>query len=118
MAAIVPPLGVITLAANGGGVALTAGTIQGTTAVRSFTITAWELISDVSGNATIDILRNGTSIVGAGTKPALASASSATGAPASWTSVQINKGDIITATLSSPATLTYVNLALNGPASF
>lgn len=104
----------ITLVSSGGGVALTAGTINGTTVMRAFTITNWAIEADVSGNVTLDILRNGTSIIGSGTKPSLSSAQSATGTPASWTSVAIAAGDIITGLISSPSTITYVNLVAYG----
>jgi hypothetical protein len=78
------------------------------------TILGWRVKADVSGSVAVDILRNGTSIVGGGTKPALSSSADSTDqVPTGWTSVDLVEDDILTYSISgTPATLTYAKVIL------
>jgi hypothetical protein len=84
------------------------------------TLTGWVLIGTPSGSVTIDIFRAAdgaglpvTSIVGAGTKPALSSAveNSAT-TFTSWTSTTLTAKDNLAISLSGITATTYVALTL------
>lgn len=68
--------------------------------------------SDLSGNIVIDILRSGVSIIGAGNKPTLAAAASATGAPTSWTSTTLTADDNLVFFVSSVNTIKKVYCTL------
>ena len=76
------------------------------------TISKWYAAADQSGSIVVDVLRSGTSIIGAGNKPTLSSAQSANAVPASWTSTAVTQGDILTFSVSSSTTVTSINITL------
>ena len=76
------------------------------------TVATWYIGSDVTGNAVLDIKRNGASIIGAGNKPTLSSASKATANASSWTSTAITAGDRLTFVLDSIATAKAVTVVI------
>lgn len=103
----------VTLDGQGG--IVTTGSKGFVTIPYSCTITNWYVSADVSGTIQFDIKRSGTSIVGAGNKPALSSAISGNAAAASWTSVTVTAGDILEWVVDSspaPASITNVSLVL------
>lgn len=67
----------------------------------SCTLKNWYLIADQAGDISIDLLRSGASIVGAGNKPALVSGDYASAAIVDWTSNVITAGDMIEYELES-----------------
>ncbi len=110
---------VIPFIISGGGVAITTGAKGFLPVPWACTISSWSLIADQSGSITIDILRLNnavpvTSIVGAGTKPALSAAQFAgLQTPSGWTSTALAANDWLGFTVSTVATVTQVTLALN-----
>lgn len=104
----------ITFVADGAGSPITTGTRNGTTAVNALTVTNWELLGDVSGSIVIDVLKNGSTMIGTGNKPTLSSAQSGNAAVSGWTSTAIAAGDLITFNISSASTITNINLVLKG----
>jgi hypothetical protein len=104
---------------DGGGVTITTG-IKGYLEVPfACTISQWTLLADQSGSITVDVLSDtyanygtNTSMVGAGTKPAIASATKAQSAPASWTTTSITAGNIIGFNVTSATTVTRVTISL------
>ena len=76
------------------------------------TISKWYAAADQSGSIVVDVLRSGTSIIGAGNKPTLSSAQSANAAPTSWTSTAVTQGDILTFNVTSSTTVTSINITL------
>ncbi len=86
------------------------------------TIVAWTIVADVAGTCTIDIKRSTysgfpttTSIVGAGTKPALASVqkNQLATAPSDWTSVTIAAGDVFEWNVDAATVITRLNFFLD-----
>lgn len=73
------------------------------------TITHWYITSDQVGSATIDLKRSSTSIIGAGNKPALASAQRANAVVSGWTSTAITANDELEFNLDSCITCTRLN---------
>jgi hypothetical protein len=104
---------------DGGGVAITTG-IKGYLEVPfACTVNTWTLLADVSGSITVDVYSDAyasygtnTSMVGAGTKPAIASATKAQSAPASWTTTSITAGNIIGFNVTAATTVTRVTISL------
>ncbi|MCK6649657.1 MAG: hypothetical protein L6Q66_08375, partial [Bacteroidia bacterium] len=75
-------------------------------------ITGFSIEGDVSGSVEIDMKKNGTSMVGAGNKIDLVSASSDTGLPTSWTSDTFAIDDKIEWSITSATTITKVWLTV------
>jgi hypothetical protein len=77
------------------------------------TINSWALTTknDESGSIVFNIKKNGTSLIGSGTKPNLSSQSSNTSEISDWDSVSITKGDIINFEVDS-STVKWINLNL------
>jgi len=91
----------VSFTVDGGGAALTTG-VQAVivNALYAGTVSSWTVTASPADTITFDILRSAaggaapsTSMVGAGTKPALASGVDANSAPASWTSTAITARD-------------------------
>lgn len=98
---------------DGQGAVLSAGAYTIRKALQhGHTITGFALEGDVSGSVQIDLLKNGTSMVGAGNKIDLVSQVSDTGLPASWTSTSITAGDDIKVSVTSATTITKVFLTI------
>ena len=78
------------------------------------TIVSWNIKGNGAtiGDIVIDIKRNGTSIVGAGNKPTITSANSATANVSGWTSVAITAGDYIEYNVDSVSTFKTINLVI------
>lgn len=78
------------------------------------TILSWHLKGDdaTTGSIVIDIKRGGTSIVGAGNKPTITSANSASANVSGWTSTTITAGDEIEYNVDSASTFVRVNLEI------
>jgi len=68
------------------------------------TIVTWYIGSNVTGNAVMDIKRNGVSIIGGGNKPTLTATSKSSANVSGWTSTAITAGDRLTFTLDSVTT--------------
>jgi len=71
---------------DGGGSVLTVGSKGFLTVPYTGTIAKWYMAADVSGSTVIDVVRSGTSIVGAGNKPTLAGDKAISASAAEWTS--------------------------------
>lgn len=97
---------------DGGGSVLTVGSKGYLTVPYTGTIAKWYMAADVSGSVVIDVVRGGTSIVGAGNKPTLAGDKAISASAADWTSNAITADDIIEFKVSSAATITRVNLVM------
>jgi len=78
------------------------------------TIISWNIKGDdaTTGSIVVDIKRNGTSIVGAGNKPTITAANSATANVSGWTSTTITAGDYIEYNVDSASTFTRINLEI------
>lgn len=77
------------------------------------TITNWYVTCDVSGSITFDVKRSGSSIVGAGNKPLVSSASSGNAAVSGWTSTAIAANDVFNVVISgSPSTVTKATMLI------
>lgn len=77
------------------------------------TITNWYVTCDVAGSITFDIKRSGSSIVGAGNKPLVSSASSGNAAVSGWTSTTITANDVFNVVISgSPSTVTKATMLI------
>lgn len=83
------------------------------------TITGWKLVSPQSGNASVDILSNSyatfgadTSLVGGGTKPALAAANKNTATPIDWNSLVVPAGNMVGVNLVSVSGLKQLSISL------
>lgn len=76
------------------------------------TITSFAINSDVSGSIEIDMLKNGVSMIGAGTKLDLIAASSDSGAISGWTSNTFNINDKLEWVITSATTITKVWLTV------
>lgn len=76
------------------------------------TATTWYISSNVTGNAVIDIKRNGESIIGAGNKPTLTNDVKNTAEISSWTSTILTEGDRLTFALDSIATANAVTVLI------
>jgi hypothetical protein len=111
----------IGIALDGGGSVLSTGN-KGTLYVPySGTITAWHILSDVSGSIVIDVwngafdqhpLDSGDSIAGSG-KPTLSAAQRNSSTNLSgWGSTTVEAGDVITFNVDSVSTVTKVTLIL------
>lgn len=104
---------------DGGGAAITTG-IKGYLEVPfACTVSQWTLLADTSGSITVDVYSDAyasygtnTSMVGGGTKPAIASATKAQSAPSSWTTTSIAAGNIIGFNVTANATCTRVTISL------
>lgn len=104
---------------DGGGAAITTG-IKGYLEVPfACTVNTWTLLADTSGSITVDVYSDAyasygtnTSMVGAGTKPAIASATKAQSAPASWTTTSIAAGNIVGFNVTAATTVTRVTISL------
>jgi hypothetical protein len=107
------------LVIDGGGLAITTG-IKGYLEVPfACTVNTWTLLADQSGSITVDVYSDtyanygtNTSMVGAGTKPAIASATKAQSAPSSWTTTSIAAGNIIGFNVTAATTVTRVTISL------
>ncbi len=97
---------------DGSGSVLTVGSKARVTVPFSGVIQRFYITSDQTGSIVVDVNRAGSSIVGAGNKPTLSSASSANAEPASWTSTTVTKGDIIEFEIDSASTVTQANVVL------
>lgn len=105
---------------DGGGDVITTG-LKGYLEIPfSGTITQWTAMTETaSGTITIDVLRSTysgfptqTSLVGAGTKPAISTGQKNTAAPASWTSTVITAGDILGFNVDAVSLCTRVTISL------
>lgn len=111
---------------DGQGSVIAAGLTKSLVIPFACTLTEVDLLGDQSGSVTVDILRttytnygppthpaSGDSIVGAGTKPAIATAEKAkTTTFAGWTATTFAAGDIVCFNLSGIASLTTLTIAL------
>ena len=104
---------------DGGGSTIATG-IKGYLEVPfACTVNTWTLLADTTGSVAIDVYSDAyasygtnTSMVGAGTKPAIASATKAQSAPASWTTTSIAAGNIIGFNVTSVSAVTRVTISL------
>ena len=104
---------------DGGGAAITTG-IKGYLEVPfACTVNTWTLLADTSGSITVDVYSDtyanygtNTSMVGTGTKPAIASATKAQSSPASWTTTTIAAGNIVGFNVTAATTVTRVTISL------
>jgi len=76
------------------------------------TITKWYITADVSGSIVIDIKKSGVSIVGAGNKPTLSTASNNSASISGWTTSSLVDGDVLEFNVDSVATVTKVTLTI------
>jgi hypothetical protein len=118
------PLGVgthsVTFFVDGAGTALTAGIKNPIKIPYGGTLLGWTMMCKPSGSVTADVLRaaNGaglpvTSIVGGGTKPAVATnVENASASFAGWTSTVLTANDNLAINLTAAATATYCQLTL------
>jgi hypothetical protein len=91
----------VTFVVNGNGSAITTGVQAGIiNSTFGGTISSWSVTTDAADTITFDILRSAdggaapsVSIVGAGTKPNLASGVNGHAAPSSWTSTTVTAFD-------------------------
>jgi hypothetical protein len=105
---------------DGQGSVLTTGTKNPVKIPYGGTLQGWLLIAKPSGSVTVDIFRAAdgaglptTSIVGSGTKPALASAvENSSTSFTNWTSVVLAPKDNLAVSLSGITSVTYVELVL------
>jgi len=81
----------------------------------SGTVESWSIIGDyaATGSTVVDIRKNGVSIVGAGNKPTILSANSASQSVSGWTSTSFVPGDFIEYYIESISTFKNLNLFLN-----
>lgn len=104
-------VGNITFSFDGqGGVIATSAVAYGVATIAG-TITAWYILSDVSGSCVIDLKKwNGASyatVIGTGNSPTLTAAAYATAAQnGSWTSLAVAIGDRFQITITSLTTIT------------
>jgi hypothetical protein len=113
-------LHLITLYVDGSGSVLTTGTKNPVKIPIGGTLRGWTMTCKPSGSVTVDIYRsaNGAglptvSIVGAGTKPAIASnVENLSNDLSSWTSTMITPADNLAVNLSGISTATYVEITL------
>lgn len=104
---------------DGGGSAITTG-VKGYVEVPfGCTVSQWTLLADQSGSVTIDVVSDAyssygtnTSMVGAGTKPSITTATKNQSAPASWTTTSITAGNIVGFNVTAATTVTRVTIAL------
>ena len=104
---------------DGGGAAITTG-IKGYLEVPfACTVNTWTLLADTSGSITVDVYSDtyanygtNTSMVGAGTKPVISSATKAQSAPSSWTTTSIAAGNIVGFNVTAAPTVTRVTISL------
>ena len=104
---------------DGGGAAITTG-IKGYLEVPfACTVNTWTLLADTSGSITVDVYSDtyanygtNTSMVGAGTKPVISSATKAQSAPSSWTTTSIAAGNIVGFNVTAATTVTRVTISL------
>ena len=104
---------------DGGGATIATG-IKGYLEVPfACTVNTWTLLADTTGSVAIDVYSDAyasygtnTSMVGAGTKPAIASATKAQSAPASWTTTSIAAGNIIGFNVTSVSAVARVTISL------
>ena len=98
---------------DGAGQVLTAGSKGFVTIPYDCTITNWYLAADQAGDVIFDVKLGGTSLVGTGNFPTLATAISGTDAVSGWTSVAVSAGDILEfEIMGTPSTITRVNLVI------
>lgn len=110
----------VTLFVDGSGTVLTTGTKNPIKIPYGGTLQGWLLIATPSGSVTVDIFRAAdgaglpvTSIIGAGTKPALSSAvENSSTSFTSWTSTTLTAKDNLAISLSGISTVTYCSLTL------
>ncbi len=110
----------VTFIVDGAGGVLSTGTKNPIKIPFGGTLTGWLLIAKPSGSVTVDIFRAAdgaglpvTSIVGAGTKPALSSAVEGSSTSfTSWTSTTLTAKDNMAISLSGITTSTYCALTL------
>jgi hypothetical protein len=76
------------------------------------TVNSWYIAGDSSGSAAVDILVAGTSIVGAGNKPTLSTAQTASASVSGWTDVNLAQNDLLTVNLDSISTCKRLNIQL------
>lgn len=76
------------------------------------TITGWYIVGDQTGSISIDLLRNGTSIIDGGNLPTLSSTQRANAAVSGWTSTAISANDEIQFYVDTATTVTRVNLII------
>lgn len=104
---------------DGGGTAITTG-VKGYLLIPfACTVATWTALADQSGSITIDVYNDSyanygtnTSMVGAGTKPNIATATKGQSAPASWTSTSIAAGSIVGFNVTAATTVTRVTIEL------
>lgn len=105
---------------TGQGTTLTTGYKGFVIVPYNMTLTTWYIASYdslgalLSGSIVIDVYRSGSSIIGAGNKPTLTSASSASAAISGWTSDTIVAGDIISFKVDSITTCKEVSFTIQG----
>lgn len=76
------------------------------------TISNWTIVGDVTGDVVFDILKNGTSIIGSGTKPEIVSGTTNTGDSSDWDLSSVSDGDIIEYVIESVSSFKKLSLFL------
>jgi len=107
---------------DGGGAAPATGIkVFGVVVDFPCTVTGWTLLADIAGSVTVDVWRDSyanhpptvaDSMVGAGTKPALAGTRKNQSTSPDWTSVAIAAGDVLIVNLDTCVTSTWLSLTL------
>jgi hypothetical protein len=105
-------IGSFGISLDGQGATISTGSKGFVTIPYDCTITNWYVVADASGSIQFDIKRSGSSIIGAGNKPALVSAQSSNAAVSGWTSTAVSAGDIIEWNVDNATTVTLVTLTL------
>lgn len=100
----------VTLDGQGSGISI--GSKGFVTIPYACIINEWFLSANISGSIVIDVKRGGTSIIGAGNKPTLASAISGNAVVSGWTSTSIAVGDIIEWNVDSASTISNITLTI------
>ena len=106
---------------DGGGSAITAGTIVDVLAPFTGTITGWTLLADASGSAVVDIWKDVyanfpptvADTITASAKPTLTSATKATSSTLTGWTTAVTAGDILRFNLDSASTITRLLLVLD-----
>ena len=100
---------------DGSGFVLSAGNITYVTLPFAGTISNWFVTADASGSVSADVLSGGTSMVGTGNGPSLASAQRNNAAPSGWTSTTFATNAELSLKILSATTVTKVtfNIFIN-----
>lgn len=105
----------VTININGQGSVPTTGTYGAIIIPYNCTVTDWyinTIAESAAGSIVVDVLRSAVSIIGAGNKPTLSSATSANAAVSGWTSTSLSTGDVLTFQIISASTLTGATILL------